>query len=140
MVSLCVRRASIDRAKSKSLRESMGARGCGGGRRRQSLCISDSRPFHDRINAVCRNILKCLDRAVRPADFDGFHFFGRAQAEVEAQIVLREITSSASDFAELLNACSANRYARADCRAIALCADELEEDAMEAIRVHVFQK
>src|SRR5258708_39902650 len=117
----------------------MGARG-GGGRRRQGLGVPDSRTFDDRINAVCRNILKCLDRAVRPADFDGFHFFGRSQAEVEAQIVLREITSSASDFAALLNACSANRYARADCRAIALCAGEPEEAAMEATRVHALRK
>src|SRR6266436_487001 len=74
------RRASIARAKRKSPRESMAARG----RRRQGLGVSDSGTFHDRVNTVCRNILKRLDGAVRPADLHGFHFFGGAKAEVEA--------------------------------------------------------
>src|SRR5216684_4429587 len=123
MVSLCVRRASIAMAKSKSPRESMGAHRCGGGRRRQGLGIPDSRTFHDRINAVCRNILKCLDRAVGPADLDGFHFFGGAQTEVKTQIVLREIACATAHFAELHDAGSANRYAGTDRGAIALGAD-----------------
>jgi len=57
---------------------------------------------------------------------------------VEAQIVLREVTSSAADFAKLLYARGANGYAGADGGAVALCADELEEDAMIAIGVTYF--
>src|SRR5260370_42410408 len=115
----------------------MGARGYGVGGRRQGFGISNSRAFHDRINAVCRHILKCFDRAVRPTDFHGFHLFGRAEAEVETQIVLREIACAAADFAELLYARGANGYARADCGAVALPADELEQDAIIAIRISI---
>src|SRR5260370_2401863 len=130
MVTQSLGAESIAKAKSRSPRKSMGARGYGVGRRRQGLGISNSRAFHDRINAVCRHILKCFDRAVRPTDFHGFHLFGRAEAEVETQIVLREIACAAADFAQLLYARAANGDARADCGAVAPRAHELEQGSM----------
>src|SRR5882762_8375462 len=138
MVSLSVRGESFVRSKNTSPRESMNARWCG--RRRERFGIPNPRALHNRINTVGGHVLERLDRAGRPANLDGFHFFRRAEAKVEAQIVLREITSSAVDFIELLDACCANRYARADRRAIALRADEFEEHAMEAAGIHVLQE
>src|SRR5260370_32796950 len=131
MVSLSVRGEILVRAKCMSPRKSMNARWRGGRqRRRESFGIPDPRTLHDRINTVGGHVLERFCRAIRPANLDGFHFFRRAEAKVEAQIVLREITSSAVDFIELFDTCRANRYARADRRAIALVAYELEEHSM----------
>src|SRR6059036_1552265 len=106
------RRVSM-KAKITSPRESMSARWCGSRHRRwQGLGIKDSGPFHDRINTVSTNVLERFDRAVRPANLDGFHFLRRAEPKVEAQIALREITSSTADFTELLDARRANGYAK----------------------------
>src|SRR5439155_10500774 len=107
---------------------------------RQVFGIADPRALHNRVNTVGGHVLERFDRAVRPANLDGFHFFRRAQAKVEAQIVLREITPTATDFTELLDACRANRHARADRGAVALRADELEQHAVKAIRVRILQK
>src|SRR5260370_35794673 len=104
MVSLRVSKSVHREGQEKSPRESMAARG----RRRQGLGVSDSGTFHDRVNTVCRNILKRLDGAVRPADLHGFHFFGGAKGAGDAELLLREGTSSAPGFAELLHACPAS--------------------------------
>src|SRR6267154_3736576 len=108
--------------------------------RRQALGIADSRAFHDRINTVRSNVLERFDCAVRPADFHGFHFLGCAQSEMQAQIVLRKITSAPVDFAKLLDASGANRYAGADRRAIAFRADELEQNAMKSVRIPILEE
>src|SRR5947207_11402722 len=76
---------------------------------RQVFGIADPRALHNRVNTVGGHVLERFDRAVRPANLDGFHFFRRAQAKVEAQIVLREITSSAVDLVELFHARRAYR-------------------------------
>src|SRR5437660_5145611 len=109
-------------------------------RGRQVFGIADPRALHDVVNTVGGHVLERFDCTVGPANLDGFHLFRRAQAKVKAQIVLREITSSAADFIELFDARRANRHARADRRPIALGADELEEHAMKAAGIHVFQK
>src|SRR6267378_4661792 len=118
----------------------MGTVRCSTRRRRERRGSADARAFDNRVNGVGSDVFQGFDLAVRPANFDGFHFFGGAKAEVEAQIVLREVTSSAADFAKLLYARGANGYAGADGGAVALCADELEEDAMIAIGVPIFQE
>src|SRR5260370_41175873 len=100
MVTQSLGAESIGKAKSRSPRKSMGARGYGVGRRRQGLGISNSRAFHARINAVCRHILNCFDRAVLPTDFHGFHLFGRAEAEVETQNDCLALACAAAHFAE----------------------------------------
>ena len=53
---------------------------------------------------------------------------------------MREVTCAAADLTELLDASGANGYTRADCSAVALCTDELEEDAMITVGVHVFEE
>src|SRR5712691_2022189 len=107
--------------------------------RRERCGAADARTFDEGVNGVGSDVFQSFDITAGPANFDGFHFFDGAETEVKTQIVLREITSSATDFAELLYACSTNGYSCADCGAVALCADELEEDAMIAIGVPIFQ-
>src|SRR5260370_23843866 len=106
----------------------------------QSLGFADSGAFQDRINAVRCDILKRFDRAIRPANFHRFHFLGCAQSEMQAQIVLRKITSAPVDFAKLLDASGANRYAGADRRAIALRANELEQNAVKSVRIPILEE
>src|SRR6266436_1796917 len=108
--------------------------------RRQALGIADSRAFHDRINTVSSNVLERFDCSVRPANLHGFYFLGGAHSEMKAQIVLRKITSAPVDFAKLLDACGPNRYAGADRRAIALGADELEQNAMKPVRIPILEE
>lgn len=100
----------------------------------------DAGALNNRVDAVRRKVLKRFDRAVGPADFRRFHLLGRAEAEVETQVVLREIAAAPTDFAELLYTCGVNRDTRANRGAIALGPDELEEDAMVAVRIHVFEE
>src|SRR5882724_329207 len=108
--------------------------------RRQSLTIADSRAFDNRVNGVRSYVFQGFYFAVGPANFDGFHFFRGAQAEVKPQIVLREIATAAVDFALLLHACCANGYLGSDCRAVALGADEFEQYAMETVGIHILEK
>jgi len=70
-----------------SPRKSMNARWRGGDSGRRALVIPDPRTLHDRINTVGGHVLERFYRAIRPANLDGFHFFRRAEAKVEAQIV-----------------------------------------------------
>src|SRR5438094_9500439 len=98
------RRVSM-KAKITSPRESVSARWCGGRHRRwQGLGIADSGAFHDRIDTVSTNVLERFDRAVRPANLDGFHFLRGAEPIVGGHIALREVTSSTADFTALVDA------------------------------------
>src|ERR1700693_3859154 len=107
------------------------------GWRRQSLAIADFRALHNRVNGVRSYIFQGFDFAARPANFDRFHFLRGAQAEVQPQIVLREIATAAVDFALQLHACCANGYLGSDCRAVALGTDKFEQDAMKTAGVHI---
>src|SRR5712692_3243098 len=113
---------------------------CSTGGRRERCGGADARALDDRVYRIGRDVFQGFDLAAGPANFHRFHFPGGAKAEVEAQIVLREVTSTAADFAELLYARGANGHARADRSAIAFGADQLEEDAVIAVGVHVFQE
>src|SRR5690242_6425188 len=104
----------------------MGTVRCSTRGRRQWRGAADARALNDRVDRIGCDVLECFNFSAGPADLHGFHFLGGTQAEVQAQIVLREITSSAAYLAELLNSRGTNRHARADRSAIALCADEFE--------------
>lgn len=56
----------------------------------------DSFSFLNRIKPVRREIWQCFNGAIRPEDFGFIQRCVIAQSEMNAQIVLREITSSAS--------------------------------------------
>ena len=62
------------------------------GWRRQSLGLADSRAFDNGVDGVRSYVFQGFYFAAGPANFDRFHFLRGAQAEVKAQIVLREIT------------------------------------------------
>src|SRR5258708_1838806 len=110
---------------------------CSTRRRRERCGAADAGAFDNRVNGIASDVFQGFDFPARPANFDRFHFLGRAQAEVQTQIVLREVACAATDFAELFNTCGTNRYAGTDCSAVALRADELEEDAMIAAGVFI---
>src|SRR5260370_7100283 len=113
---------------------------CSARRRRERCGAGDAGAFDNRVNGIASDVFRGFDFPARPANFDRFHFLGRAQAEVQTQIVLREVACAATDFAELFNTCGTNRYAGADCSAVALRADELEEDAMIAAGVFILEE
>jgi hypothetical protein len=98
--------------------------------RRQRLGVSDAGAFYDGVDGVGGDVAQGFGGAIGPADFDGVHFRGGAQAEVQTQIVLGEIAGAAAHFAELFEAAGMNSDARADCGAIAFGADQFEEHAM----------
>src|SRR5258708_30189267 len=102
-------------------------------RRREWLCIPNSLLFHNRIDRVGGDILQRLHFAIGPADLHGIDLRGDTEAKMLTEVVLRQITSAGSNLAELTNARGKNRDARADCSAIALGADQLEQHAVIGI-------
>ena len=61
-----------------------------------TLALSDDNHF------VRLDVLKGIDRAAGPANFEQVDFFCFPQAEVHAQIVLRDVAAAAADFVNLL--------------------------------------
>src|ERR1043165_8084298 len=108
--------------------------------RRQRLLVLNPLPFNDGINIVSGKFLERLNVPVGPANLDRIDLGGSSQAEVESQIVLRKITASAAHFTELLHAATSDHQSRPEGCTIALCPDELEKDAVIAIRIHVLQE
>ena len=77
--------------------------------------------------------------AAGPADLQRFDLGGAANAEVQAEIALRNVAAAAADFPDLMMAVDAQGYASADGVAIGLCADELDGDPVSLGRI-VFQE
>src|SRR5437879_3634264 len=92
----------------------------------ERLRFPNALPFHNRVDSVGGDILQLLHLATGPADLHGIDLRSGTEAKMLTKIVLRKITATATDFAELLDAASANRDAGANCGAITLCADEFE--------------
>ena len=113
---------------------------CDDSRWREGFCVADAGGFYDGVDGVSRYILKAFDFAAGPADFYRLDFCGFAEAEVEAQIVLRKIAVAAADFCHLAHASGADGHAGADSGAIALCANHFEQHAVVAIVVFVEQE
>src|SRR6266851_2459146 len=112
--------------RENSVKRSARAIGGTNRRRRERFRVSNSLPFHNRIHRIGGDVLQHLHFAIGPADLCGIDLRGRAQTKMLTKVVLREIASAGSNFAELTDARSKNRYARANRGAIALRADELE--------------
>src|SRR5208282_1938399 len=72
-----------------------------------------------------------------PANFDRVDFGGFAEAEMETEIVLGEVARAAADFGDLADTGGLDGDAGSDGGAIALRADQFEEDAVIAIVVLV---
>src|SRR5262250_914828 len=101
--------------------------------RRQRLSVLDPFPFNDRIDVVAGNILERLHITIRPANLDRFYLVGGAQAEVQAQVVLRQVAPPAANFTELLDTGGADGHASANRGPVALRADELKEDTVKPV-------
>src|SRR5271154_6650844 len=59
--------------------------------------LQDLAAFLDDVEAVGIEVLEGVDLAGGPADFD-VSGFGLVEAEVDAEVVLREVASAAADF------------------------------------------
>src|SRR5271165_5666205 len=71
---------------------------CGG----EDFGSSDSLSFGYVIQTIRLEILERIQLAARPADFEEIDFFGRANAEMYSQIVLRKIAAAAANLVDLL--------------------------------------
>src|SRR5215472_1933676 len=108
--------------------------------RRQRLPVLDPFPFNDRIDVVAGNILERLRITIAPANLNRFYLVGGAQTEVQAQVVLRQVAPPAANFAELLDTAGMDGHAGANRGPVALRADELKEDTVKPVGVHVLKK
>src|SRR6266853_3114550 len=109
-------------------------------RRREWLCIPNSLLFHNRIDRVGGDIFQHLHFASGPTDLHGSDFRGGAEAKMLTEVVLREITSAATNLAELTNARSKDCDARADRSAVTLGAGQLEQHAVIGVRGAIDQQ
>ena len=73
--------------------------------------ILDSLPFYDGVNPVRRDVFHDLDLSRGPAHFDRLHLRRGPEAEVQAEIVLREIAGAAANFVELSKTSGVDRDA-----------------------------
>src|SRR6266436_388489 len=102
------------------------------------LSADDAFAFFDEDDLIRLHVFESFDEAAGPADFEEFHVFGFADAEVDAEIVLGKIAAAAADFVNLrmqtllagemrdaLDAC-------ADAAAIGFCADSFYFDPIVA--------
>src|SRR5439155_18135795 len=83
--------------------------------------------FDDNV-AVRRNAVQPVHCAAGPSYRNSAHARGGAQAEMQSQIALREVTSAASDFVDLPRAAGFHLHARADAISIRSGPDELDTD------------
>jgi hypothetical protein len=81
--------------------------------------------FEEGVDGVDRKVSEGLVFAGGPANFELVDFGGFAEAEMEAEIVLREVAAAAAHFADLADAAGVQRDASANRGAIAFRADEL---------------
>jgi hypothetical protein len=63
--------------------------------------LLDALALYDRIDEICWDIAQGFKFAAWPSDFYFVHFGFGAEAEMQSRIVLREVTASAANFAEL---------------------------------------
>src|SRR5260370_13741821 len=96
----------------------------------ERLGVPNSLSFHNHIDRVGGDILQHLHLARGPADLHGIDLRGGTEAKMLAQGVLREITSAGAYLAELADARSKNRDPRAEPRATAPGAAQLDRHAM----------
>ena len=62
---------------------------------------NDAFAFFDEDDLIGLDVFERFDEAAGPSDFEEFDGFGFADAEVDAQIVLRKIAPAAADFVDL---------------------------------------
>src|SRR5882762_868560 len=98
----------------------------------------DAFAFFDEDNLIGLDVFEGFDEAAGPADFEELDAFGFADAEVDAEIVLRKVAAAAADFVNLwmqalLDGKMSDAFdARADAAAIGFCADGFNFDPIVA--------
>src|SRR5437660_3531025 len=106
----------------------------GGLGRIELLGADDAFALFDEDDLIGLDVFQRFDEAAGPADFEKLDGFGFADAEVEAQIVLRKIATAAADFVDLgMETFFAGEMrdafdARADAAAIGFCANGFDFD------------
>src|SRR3989442_370190 len=112
--------------------------GLGGFGRIELHGTEDAFAFFDEDHLVGLDVAERLDEAAGPADFQEFDVLGFADAEMDAQIILRKIAAAAAHFVYLrMEALFAREvrdafYARADAAAIRFGADGFDFDPIVA--------
>ena len=89
-----------------------------------------SLPFAHHIKPVGRQIGERFLFPIWPQDFSLIETLVAAQAEVDSQIVLRQVASAAEDFAHLHQVSGCGSYARIQGQTIRLYAFQLKTDPM----------
>src|SRR5260370_6828174 len=98
----------------------------------------DASALFDEDNLIGLDVFERFDEAAGPADFEELDVFGFADAEVDAEIVLRKIAAAAAHFVNLrMQTLLAGKMrdafdARADAAAIRFCADGFDFDPILA--------
>src|SRR6266403_4446874 len=99
---------------------------------------NDAFAFFDEDDLIGLDVFEGFDEAAGPADFEELDGFGFADAEMDAQIILREIAATAAHFVDLrmqtlLAGPMSDAFdARADAAAIGFRADGLDFDPVVA--------
>ena len=101
-----------------------------------SFARDNSLPFAHDVKPVGYQSRELLLLAVGPNDFGFIKSLVTAQAEVEAKVALREITSAANQFAELNQISRRRTHARIQRQPIASDPLQLKTDPMIGLAAH----
>src|SRR5260370_32890553 len=109
--------------------------GGGGGleRRRQRDASSNPLALRDGVDEIGGDIAQHVGPAARPGNFPLVHLVGRSHAEVQPQVVLREIAAAGTNFIELHDPGGMNGNPRSDGGTIALGSDQMKGNAVIAV-------
>jgi hypothetical protein len=80
-------------------------------------------PFYNPIKFIRGDVAPLQSRAAEPLHLKSLHGGVLPQAEVNAEVALREVTPPAFDLAHLRYAAGGDSHARADGVAVHFCAD-----------------
>lgn len=106
-------------------------------RRRERFCILDPLSLYKSIDFICCYIFQLFHFAAGPSNLDRIHFVGGSQPEMQAKIILREITPAAVDFVKLRHPSGVNRHPRSDRCSITPRTLQLEQNAVIGILICV---
>src|SRR4029078_8229452 len=98
------------------------------------------RSFLEPVVSIGVEALPTLGASAGPGDLDGNRVRLLAQAEVQAQVVLRKVARATAHFVDLREAAGVDADTCADAGAIAAGADELEPDPVVTVRQPIAQE
>src|SRR5205085_10248460 len=87
-----------------------------------------SAPLHNLVNSVHRQPAKTFQLAARPVTFHALGDSGRAEPEMQPQIILRDVTGATLRFVNLRSPARHDTHAGADSAAVRNSSDALDLD------------